>query len=314
MHAQPTIQSVIEQVNNWGRWGTDDELGSLNYITLVKRVRAAQLVRRGATFSLSLPFDRFGLQPPMNRRLNPQHIMLTSGSDLLARTQPGQKGGYGYADDMIIMALHAATHWNALSHMFYDYHMYNNRHCSLVSSEGAAKNSIAVASAPIVSRAILLDFPRVLNIPWLPEDHCITVEEIENTLSQQGVGIEPGDILLFRTGHMARFLSFGEWNEYTYTNAPGPCLEVLPWLHEHQVAAVASDTWAFEAVPSKTPLWLPIHAVGIVYMGLMLGENFLLDEWADDCAVDGVYEAFICAGPIPFSRAVGAPVNPIVAK
>jgi len=314
LHAHPTIQSVIEKVNNWGCWGPDDELGTLNYIMPDKRVRAAQLVRRGATFSLSLPLDRFGLQPPMDRRLNPQHIMLTSGSDLLAGTQPGHKGGYGYADDMIIMALQAATHWNALSHMFYDYHMYNNRHCSLVSSEGAAKNSITVASASIVSRAVLLDFPRALNIPWLPEDHHITVEEIEYTLSQQSVEIVPGDILLFRTGHMARFRSSGEWNEYTYTNAPGPCLEVLPWLHEHRIAAVASDTWGFEAVPSKTPLWLPIHAVGIVYMGLMLGENFLLDEWANDCAVDGVYEAFICAGPIPFSRAVGAPVNPLVVK
>ena len=314
MHAQPTIQSVIEKVNNWGRWGPDDELGTLNYITPHKRVQAARLVRRGTTFSLSLPLDRFGLQPPMDRRLNPQHIMLTSGSDLLAGTQPGMKGGYGYADDMIVMALQAATHWNALAHMFYDYHMYNNRHCSLVSSEGAAKNSIVVASSPIVSRAILLDIPRVLNIPWLPEDHYITVEEIEHTLSRQGITIEPGDILLFRTGHMTRFLSSGEWNEYTYTNAPGPCLEVLPWLHENQVAAVASDTWAFEAVPSTTPLWLPIHAVGMVYMGLMIGENFLLDEWAKDCAQDGIYEAFICAGPIPFSRAVGAPVNPIVTK
>jgi kynurenine formamidase len=126
--------------------------------------------------------------------------------------------------------------------------------------------------------------------------------------------VEPGDILLFRTGHLTRFLASGDWSEYTYTNAPGPSLQVLPWLHENQVAAVASDTWGFEAVPSKTPLWLPIHAVGIVYMGLMLGENFLLDEWAADCAADGVYEAFICAGPIPFSRAVGAPVNPIVVK
>jgi len=250
----------------------------------------------------------------MDRRLNPQHIMLTSGSDLLAGTQHGKKGGYGYADDMIIMALHAATHWNALSHMFYDYHMYNNRHCSLVSSEGAAKNSITVASASIVSRAVLLDFPRALNQPWLPEDHHITIEEIEHTLSQQNVGVEPGDILLFRTGHMARFRSSGEWNEYTYTNAPGPCLTVLPWLYDHQVAAVASDTWGFEAVPSKTPLWLPLHAVGIVYMGLMLGENFLLDELASDCAEDGAYEAFMCAGPIPFSRAVGAPVNPLVIK
>lgn len=139
------------------------------------------------------------------------------------------------------------------------------------------------------------------------------MEEVENTLFQQRVSIESGDILLFRTGHMTRFLSSGEWNEYTYTNAPGPCVEVLSWLH-HQIAAVASDTWAFEAVPSKTPLWLPIHAVGIVYMGLMIGENFLLDEWANDCAAHGVYEALMCAGPIPFSRTVGAPVNPIVAK
>lgn len=314
MQAQATIQSIIAKVNNWGRWGDDDELGTLNYITPDKRVRASQLIQRGMTFSLSLQFERFGLQPPMDRRLNPQHFMLTSGSDLLAGTQAGQKGGYGYADDMITMALQAATHWNALAHMFHDYHMYNHRHCSLVSSVGAAKNSITVAAAPIVSRAVLLDFPRMLDMPWLPEDHAITVAEIEETLLQQGVNVEPGDILLFRTGHMARFLVDGDWNEYTYTNAPGPCLEVLPWLHEHQVAAVASDTWAFEAVPSKTPLWLPIHAVGIVYMGLMLGENFLLDEWAEDCAADKVYEALICAGPIPFSHAVGAPVNPIVVK
>jgi kynurenine formamidase len=314
VQAHVRIPTVIEKVNNWNRWGPDDELGTLNYITPAKRIQASQLVRQGITFSLSLPFDRFGLQPPMDVRLNPQHIMLTSGSDVLAGTQPGQKGGFGYADDMIIMALQASTHWNALAHMFHDYHMYNGRHCSLVSAEGAAKNSIVVAASSIVSRAVLLDFPRASGIPWLPEDHAITIREIEETLAQQRVSIESGDILLFRTGHMVRFLASGEWNGYTYTNAPGPGLEVLPWLHEHQVAAVASDTWAFEAVPSKTPLWLPIHAVGIVYMGLMLGENFLLEEWASHCASDGVYEAFICAGPIPFSRAVGAPVNPIVIK
>lgn len=309
-----TIQTVIDKVNNWGRWGADDELGTLNYITAEKRVRAAQLVQRGVTFSLSLPFDRFGLQPPMNRRLNPQHIMLTSGTDLLAGIQPGHKGGYGYADDMVIMALQAATHWNALSHMFHDYHMYNNRHCRLVSAEGAEKNSIAVAAAPIVSRAVLLDFPRALGVPWLPEDHTITIAEVEQTLQRQCVQVETGDILLFRTGHMARALTSGDWSEYTYTNTPGPGLEVLPWLHEHEIAAVAADTWSFEAIPSKTPLWLPIHAVGIVYMGLMLGENFLLDTWAEDCAADGIYAAFISAGPIPFSHAVGAPVNPLVVK
>jgi kynurenine formamidase len=314
VQVETTIQSLIEKVNNWGRWGPDDELGTLNYVTPQKRVHASQLVHKGASFSLALLFDRFGLQPPKDRRLNPQHVMITSGSDLLAGTQSGQKGGYGYADDMIIMALQASTHWNALSHMFYDYHMYNNRHCSLVNSEGAAKNSITVAAARIVSRAVLLDFPRALDIPCLPEDHAITVKEIEGVLAKQHVSVESGDILLFRTGHMARFLDSGEWNEYTYSNSPGPSLEVLPWLHEREIAAVASDTWCFEAIPSKTPLWLPIHALGIVYMGLMIGENFFLDEWANDCATDKIYEAFMCAGPIPFSRAVGAPVNPLIIK
>src|SRR5258708_12648987 len=118
VQAHLTIQSIIEQVNKWGRWGPDDELGTLNYITPEKRILASQLVRRGVTFSLSLPLDRFGLQPPMNMRLNPQHIMLTSGTDLLAGTQVGQKGGYGYADDMIIMALQAPTHSNPLSPTF----------------------------------------------------------------------------------------------------------------------------------------------------------------------------------------------------
>lgn len=309
-----SIQMVIEKVSNWGFWGAEDELGTLNYITPEKRVQATRAVRSGITFSLSLPFDRFGLQPPNDRRLNPQHIMITSGSDLLAGTQGGQKGGFGYADDMIIMALQASTHWNALSHMFHDYYMYNRRHCSLVNAEGALKNSITAAAEPLVSRCVLLDFPRALNIPALPEDHSITVEEIEQTLAYQKVVVESGDILLFRTGHMARFLESENWNQYTYTNAPGPCLDVLPWLHEHQVAAVASDTWAFEAVPSKTSLWLPVHAVGIVYMGLLIGENFLLEDLASACAADKVYEALICAAPIPFSRAVGAPVNPIVVR
>jgi hypothetical protein len=98
------------------------------------------------------------------------------------------------------------------------------------------------------------------------------------------------------------------------SNAFLPAVHIALFMIIMALQAVASDTWAFEAVPSKTPLWLPVHAVGIVYMGLMLGENFLLDEWAADCAGDGVYEAFICAGPIPFSRAVGAPVNPMVVK
>src|SRR5260370_26267710 len=115
--------------------------------------------------------------------------------------------------------------------MSHDCRTDNNRHCSLVNSEGAVKNSIAVAAAPIVSRAILLDFPRALDIPWFPEDHAITIKEIEDTLPRQGVHIEPGDILLFGTGHLTRFLASRDWIHYTYTNSPTHALEVPPWVH-----------------------------------------------------------------------------------
>lgn len=308
------LDDVIEKVNNWGRFGIDDELGTLNYVTDEKRKTAAGLIRKGKTFSLAIPFDRYGPQPPRDRRLNPQHIMLASGADVQSQSQPGSKAGYGYADDMVIMALQSATHWNALAHMFHGFRMYNDRPCTLVSSEGAAKNSIAVVQDKVVSRAVLLDFPRALGLPYLPEDFRIGVDEIETTLTAQNIELEPGDILLFRTGYLSHTELSGGWEHYTYTNEPGPGIEVLPFLHEHQIAAVASDTWAFEVVPSGTSLWLPVHAIGIVYMGLLMGENFYLDEWARDCANDGVYDAFFCAPPIPFSRAVGSPVNPIVIK
>jgi len=308
------IDEIIVQVNNWGRFGREDELGTLNYVTNEKRSDAALRIRQGKTFSLSMMFDRYGPQPPFDRRLNPQHIMLATGADVMAQAQPGSKHGYGYSDDMVILALQAATHWNALAHMFHNFKMYNDRPCTLVGSQGAAKNSITVLQDKVVSRAILLDFPRALGMQHLPESYRIGVEDIEKTLNCQNITLERGDILMFRTGHLARTAGSGGWEHYTYTNEPGPSIEVLPYLHKHQVAAVASDTWAFEVVPSGTSLWLPVHAIGMVYMGLLIGENFHLDEWADDCAKDGVYDAFFCAAPIPFSRAVGAPVNPIVIK
>lgn len=314
MISEVELERLMAEVSNWGRWGPDDEKGTVNFITPEKRLRAAAAIRSGKTFSLSLPFHGYGPQPPEDRRLNPQHIMLESGTDLLAGVQPGQKKGYGYADDMVIMALQCATHWDGLSHVFYDYKMYNDRSCALVNATGAQKNSITAVADAIVTRAVLLDFPRALGLPWLPPDHRITVAEIEATIGREGVRIEPGDILCFRTGHMYHAHEAGGWDHYTYTNEPGPGVEVLPWLHAHDIAGVASDTWGFEVVPSGSPLWLPFHAVGIVAMGLLIGENFFLDEWARDSAEDGIYEAFLAATPIPFSRAVGAPVHPVVIK
>lgn len=310
----PLIEAMIGRVSNWGRWGPDDELGTINFLTAERRVDAAALARSGKVFSLAIPFDESGPQPPFERRLNPRHVMLATGTDLRAGVQPNQIEGWGYADDMITMALQAATQWDSLAHAFYDYKMYNGRDCTLVNAEGASKNSIFVLRDRILGRGVLLDVARFHGVAALPLDHRITRDELEAVSERQAVEIRSGDIVLIRTGNLGRARKAGGWDRFTFDDEPGITLDALPWFHEHEIAAAATDTWAFEALPSGTSIWLPVHAVAIVHMGLLIGEIFDLDELAADCAADGVYEFLFVAPPLPFTRAVGSPVNPLAVK
>jgi kynurenine formamidase len=310
------LEEVTSQVSNWGRWGDDDELGTLNFITPEKRQAAAQLVRRGVVFSLALPLDEAGPQPPFERRLNPSRVMLEMGTDVAADRQPYPLRGYGFADDMVVMALQAATHWDGLSHVFHNYKMYNGRDCSMVDAEGASANSISVAADRIVTRGLLADFAPEPDAALAP-GHAISDEDVVRVLREEGVEAQPGDVLLIRTGHLSASRK-RSWERFTNSPAPGLALDALPWLHRQELAAVASDTWAFEVIPqedgeARFPVQ-PVHIAAIVYMGLTIGEMFDLDALAADCRDDGRYEFLFCAPPLPFSRAAGAPVNPVAIK
>ena len=310
----PLVDAMIGRVSNWGRWGPDDELGTINFLTPERQAKAATLARTGRVFSLAISLDESGPQPPFERRLNPRHVMLATGTDLRAGVQTNQVEGWGYADDMITMALQAATQWDSLAHAFYDYKMYNDRDCTLVSAEGAAKNSIFVLRDRVVGRGVLLDVARFHGVESLELGHEISSAELSAVADHQAVEVRSGDIVLIRTGNLGRARRAGGWDRFTFDDEPGIGLGALPWLHEHEIAAAATDTWAFEVIPSGTSIWLPVHAVAIVHMGLLIGEIFDLDELADDCAKDGVYEFFLAAPPLPFARAVGSPVNPLAIK
>jgi kynurenine formamidase len=312
----PQLDSLIRQVSNWDRWGPDDERGTVNLITPQRRRHAASLVRKGAVFSLAISFDLDGVpQLPVSRRINPQHWMLQTGTDLRAGCQAGAVDGWGYADDIFAMATHAATHWDGLSHIFYDYQMWGGRDCTLVGAGGAARNGIEKLSGEVVGRGVLLDFPRLLGVDWLEMDHRISVAEIEGAFEAGRVEPMAGDILLLRTGNMRRARRNGGWEDYVGTDEPGFGIEVLPWLHEHDIAGVAIDNWGFEALPAGHPsIWLPVHAVAVVHMGLLLGENFSLEELAEDCAADGVYEFLFTGLPLPLTGAVAGPVHPAAVK
>jgi kynurenine formamidase len=308
------IEAMIRRVSNWGRWGPDDELGTVNFITPARRVEAADLVSAGRVFSLAIPFDQDGPQPPFERRPNPRHIMLETGTDIRAGVQRNQVEGWGFADDMVVMGLQSATQWDSLAHQFYDYRMYNDRDCTLVDARGAAKNSIAVLKDRIVGRGILLDVARHRGVECLSLDYEITADDLDAVADAEGVAVRSGDIVLLRTGNLGRARRAGNWDRFTFDDEPGIGLAALPWFHDHEVAVVANDTWAFEVIPSGLSIMLPVHAVAIVHMGLLIGEIFDLDELAEDCAADGKYEFLFVAPPLPITGAVGSPVNPLAIK
>jgi kynurenine formamidase len=299
---------------NWGKWGADDERGTLNYITPELIVRAARLVKRGAVISLAIPFDASGPQIGQPRRFNPIHRMILTGPDFTtgAFTRPG---GAGFADDMVIMPLQCATQWDALAHCFLDGRMYNGHDANLVSSEGAKKNGIEKICRGVVARGVLLDIPRVRDVPWLPPGYAITAGDLDAAVRAHGVDVGTGDAVLVRTGQMAQVRARGSWGDYAGGDAPGLSFHSAGWLHERQVAAIATDTWGAEVRPNELPgTYQPLHQVLIPNMGMLMGEIFDLEELAADCARDGVYEFLFVAPPLPITRAVGSPVNPLAIK
>lgn len=310
-----TVRAIAERCNNWGKWGADDERGTLNYITPEAIVKAAGLVKRGAVFSLAIPFDQKGPQTNNHpRRFNPIHRMMLTGADY-ASGAFSLPGGVGFSDDMVILPTHCATQWDALSHCFLDGKMYNGYSASEISSAGAKRNSIDKMAGGVVTRGVLVDLPRFKNVKWLEPGYPITVADFEGALSAQRVTVASGDALLVRTGHMAMCRDRRSWGDYAGGDAPGLSLETPDWVHEKQLAAVATDTWGMEVRPNQVSDTIhPLHQIFLTQMGLLIGEIFHLDELADDCAGDGVYEFFFTAPPLPITGAVGSPINPLAIK
>ncbi|GBD22949.1 hypothetical protein HRbin29_00596 [bacterium HR29] len=312
------LDEYCQRYRNWGKWGPDDELGTVNYITPDKIVRAASLVRQGKVISLALPFDANGPQTGRLARVNPIHQMLATGTDHVAGRQlyggrPFPRG-FGYADDTITMPLQCGTQWDGLSHIFHNGKMWNGYDAALVTSQGAAKNGIEKLRDKVVTRGVLLDVARAKGVASLEPGYPITVQDLEEAARFAGVTIEEGDAVLVRTGFMEYCLENG-WGDYAGGNAPGLSFETAGWLYEAKIAAIASDTWGVEVRPNELPdSFQPLHLVMVVNMGLLVGEIFALGELGRDCAEDGVYEFLFVAPPLPITGAVGSPLNPLAIK
>jgi len=311
--SEEEFHQLCKRFRNWGRWGEDDEIGTLNFVEPSDIVAAARLVRRGKVFSLAYPFDGTGPQTGKNLRYNTIHYMIHTGTDAVAGCQ--EQYGHRFADDAIILPTQTGTQWDALSHVFYGEQMYNGYDARLVDTRGARRNGIEKTADRMVGRGVLLDVARELGMDALPDGYPITQDELDRTARSQGVDIRKGDFVLVRTGQIEDRLKSGQWNGYASGVAPGLSLNTAEWIFDHSIAAIASDTYAVEVRPEATDkIKRPWHWVVIPNMGLTVGEIFMLGELAADCAQDSVYEFMFVAPPLPITGGVGSPINPLAIK
>ena len=303
---------LLGKLKNWGRWGERDQRGALNYITEEKRRAAAGLVRRGRTFSLSIPIaNGRGPQRGLGGRVNPLHFMTATGTDPAGKLDLGY--GCRYTDDFLAITVQGGTQWDALCHIFYDGQLYNGHPASSVTSSGAARNGIEKVHADLVSRGVLLDLARLQEVDCLAPGTAIRIADLEAAEQAQGVRVESGDILLVRTGQMSTVGDFANWSAFHGKEA-GLHWETAAWLHERQVAAVAADNSMVEASGVLEGVAIPFHMLALCNLGIHLGEFWYLEELAKDCANDRVWEFLLVAQALPIVGGTGSPVNPLALK
>ncbi|MEX2293279.1 MAG: cyclase family protein [Acidimicrobiales bacterium] len=304
------LRALGAEVSNWGRWGDADELGTLNLIDDAAVQRGIAAARTGARIPLAIRLDANGPQMgTIPGRINPLHTMVGINT-----AYTGDPGDVCFSDDTITMGLQACTHWDALAHVSYDGLLYNGHRASSVTAERGATRCGIHKVTSLVSRAVLLDVARALGVDRLAPAHPISAADLDAALELTGLRLDPGDVVLVRTGHMSLFKA-NDRAGYAIGDQPGLTVGTVPWMRRHDVAAVATDTLAMEVFPCEDPAVLfPVHLLQLRDMGLTQGQNFDLEALAAHCAADGIYEMLLVANPEPVTGGVGAPTNPVAIK
>lgn len=297
---------LFESLKNWGRWGPDDERGTLNYLTPDKVRAAAALVRSGRSVSMSIPINTVSGPDNANPAL---HYMCTThdvdvGSGELLR----------FATDFLGMQFHGDchTHIDALCHIAYKGQLYNGLPANTVTSRGSLGLDITAYAHGIVGRGVLIDVARYREVKWLEPGEAVSRQEIEAIEAAEGVHLAEGDIMVFRTGHHRRRLELGAWDVgYTGQGRAGLDPYSLTLLHERKVAVFLPDGDG-EVVPGPMEeIQYPIHPLQVTAMGMVVADSLQFEELAQVCEQESRWEFLVVIAPLRLPRATGSPFNPI---
>jgi kynurenine formamidase len=322
------IDRWMTELSNWGRWGKDDQAGTVNLITPAKRKQAAALVKEGISVSMALDADLAPkgspeaenppppAQPPSSQppaeggrgrgnapRYTWQHVMRSSGVNM--------RGPSGYAVDTISVNYHGnnTTHFDALSHFIFNGHIYNGFPASAITNWGAEKDDVVAFKDGLVTRGVLLDWPRFKNVPYMGDDEAIYAQDLDDWEKKMGVKIESGDCILLRTGRWKRVAEKGPLNLNVV--APGLYASCAKWLKERNIALLGSDV-VQDVRPSRVEgVNQPIHQMFLVAVGTPLFDNCDLEAAAEQAAKLRRSTFMMTVGPLRVPGATGSPFNPL---
>ena len=295
--SEAQLDTWMQELSNWGRWGRDDVLGALNTITPEKRLQAAALVRTGETVSLSHDLvvggeaTEYRLPFLLRMRIIPERQVVRDRQDI----DPHGNGG--------------GSHVDALCHMAYKGTFYNGVPFDSVTAEEGCGLGIHNLKDGVVTRGVLIDIPRLRNVPYLEAGTHVYREDIEAWEKQAGVTVGPGDALLLRVGRPPAGTPRG---------GRGYDASFLPFLKDRDVAIMGGDAADVGVIPGctntgpvTTMCWQPIHKFALVARGMHLFDGLDMEAVAATAARLNRWEFMFVAAPIRVPGGSGAPVNPI---
>ena len=291
------VQEILASVSNWGRWGEDDELGTLNLITPRRRRQAASLVRAGVSISMAHDVikERIDGSSPFEHEL-----MVNAVS-----------GGVGGAGDRYSVQYHGftQTHLDALFHIFYQGKTYNGYSAEQILTSGSGQLSINRIRNGIFTRAVLMDIPALLGVQYLEGAQAIYPEHLEAWEKKSGVRVRSGDAVLVNTGRWTRREQEGPWD--IMAGSAGLHVSCLKWLRERDVALVGSDL-ALDVMPSGSDgIQLPVHLGVIVQMGMPILDCCDFRAVAEESRRRKQWTFLLTLAPLAVEGGTGSPINPI---
>lgn len=300
------FERLAVEVSNWGRWGELDERGTLNLLDVDGTLGLE--VRDGVALPLGLPLDAHGPRTLGNpRRVFPTLSLLAHDQRFLPDPDDS-----AWSEDVLTTGLQAGTHWDALAHVSWRGRIYNDFDVSTITVHDGATRCGIDKVGPLVAPAVLVDVARSQGVAHLDNGTAIGPDDLDD--APGGSEVRPGDVVLVRTGAMGRWLAGPGAEKKAYVSgSPGFAIEAASWFAGRDVAALATDTQNPDAFPAPHDhgMLMPFGVLALRQMGMLLGQNFVLDELARACEQRGDQRFLLSASPLPITGGLGSPVQPV---